>query len=82
MLEALSAALCRADGLAKTAGTQRINLHDGRAATCLALFQVYLTLLLEFATQPERATPVFRLQQSRNGWGQKGQAARARHPKS
>lgn len=61
VLAALSASLNRADGLAKTAGTQRIDLHDGREATCLALFQVYLTLLLEFAKQPERAAPFFDL---------------------
>jgi hypothetical protein len=64
VLEALSASLRRADGMAKTAGTQRIDLHDGREATCLALFKVYLTLLLEFAAQPERAAPFFDFSQA------------------
>lgn len=64
LLKALSASLRRADGLAKTAGTQRIDLHDGREATCLALYHVYLTLLLEFAAQPERAAPFFDFSQA------------------
>jgi hypothetical protein len=64
VLEALSASLRRADGLAKIAGTQRIDLHDGREATCLALFNVYLTLLLEYAGQPERAAPFFDFSQA------------------
>ena len=40
VLAALTAGLQRADGMAKTAGTQRVDLHDGRGATCLALFRV------------------------------------------
>jgi hypothetical protein len=59
VLAALSAALRHADGQAKTAGTQRLDLHDGREATCLALFRVYLTLLLEAAEKPERAAAFF-----------------------
>ncbi|MBU6121413.1 hypothetical protein [Hymenobacter siberiensis] len=59
VLAVLSASLSRADGMAKTAGTQRIDLHDGREAVCLALFNVYLTLLLEYAAKPERAAPFF-----------------------
>ena len=59
VLAALSAALRRADGMAQTAGTQRIDLHDGREATCLALFKAYLTLLLDHAAQPERAAVFF-----------------------
>lgn len=59
VLAALSASLSRADGMAKTAGTQRIDLHDGREAVCLALFNVYATLLLEHAAQPGRVAPFF-----------------------
>ena len=59
VLTALSASLSRADGMAKTAGTQRIDLHDGREATCLALFKGYATLLLEYAAQPEHVAPFF-----------------------
>jgi hypothetical protein len=59
VLKDLSDALGRADGLATTAGTQRIDLHDGREAACLALYHVYLTLLLKYAAQPERAAPYF-----------------------
>ncbi len=61
VLAALQAALQRADGLAKTAGTQRVDLHDGRQATCLALFRAYATLLLEFADQPKRVAAFFDL---------------------
>ena len=61
VLATLSAALQRADGLAKTAGTQRIDLHDGREATCLALFQAYAALLLEFADKPGKGAPFFDL---------------------
>lgn len=59
ILATLSAALQRADGMAKTAGTQRIDLHDGREATCLALFRVYATLLLEFVDKPKRVAVFF-----------------------
>lgn len=60
-LAALTAALARADGLAKTAGTQRIDLHDGREATCTALFRIYATLLAEYAEKPEKVAPFFDL---------------------
>ena len=59
VLAALSAALNRADGLAKTAGSQRIDLHDGREATCLALLRAYATLLAEFAEKPGKVAPFF-----------------------
>ncbi len=61
VLATLSAALQRADGMAKTAGTQRIDLHDGREATCLALFRAYATLLVEFAEKPGKVAPFFDL---------------------
>jgi hypothetical protein len=61
VLASLSAALRRADGLAQSTRTQRVDLHDGREATCLALFKVYATLLLEHAAQPERAAVFFDL---------------------
>ncbi|MDO7853361.1 hypothetical protein [Hymenobacter convexus] len=67
VLAALSAALKRADGIAKTADTQRLDLHDGREATCLALFRVYATLLLEFADKPQRVAAFFDLSRADTG---------------
>ena len=64
VLAALSAALRLADGMAKTADTQRLDLHDGRQATCLALFRAYATLLLAFAEQPERVAAYFDFSQA------------------
>ena len=61
VLAALAAALQRADGMAKTAGTQRVDLHDGREATCLALFRAYATLLMEHAEKPARVAAFFDL---------------------
>ena len=61
VLAALAAALQRADGLAKTADTQRLDLHDGREATCLALFRAYAALLLDHADQPARVAAFFDL---------------------
>ena len=61
VLAALQTALQRADGLAKTAGSQRLDLHDGRQATCVALFRTYATLLLEHADQPQRVAAFFDL---------------------
>ncbi|GAB3572125.1 hypothetical protein [Hymenobacter daeguensis] len=71
VLAALSAALRRADGLAKTAGTQRIDLHDGREATCLALFRAYATLLVEFADKPGKVAPFFDLSKAGRQGGPK-----------
>ena len=61
VLAALAAALQRADGMAKTAGNQRIDMHDGRESTCLALFRAYATLLLEHAEKPARVATFFDL---------------------
>jgi len=72
VLAALTEALQRADGLAKTAGTQRVDLHDGREATCQALFRAYATLLLEFADKPKRVAAFFDLSKAgRQGGGSK-----------
>ena len=54
VLATLTAALQRADGTAKNANSQRLDLHDGREATCLALFRVYATFLMEFVEKPVR----------------------------
>ena len=62
VLPNLTEALKRADGAAKTTDAPRLDLHDGRAATCLVLFKIYATLLLEYAAQPARCR-VFRLRQ-------------------
>ena len=61
VLAALSTALNRADTQTKAANDQRLDLHDGREAACLALFRAYATLLLEFAEQPQRAAAFFDL---------------------
>ena len=59
VLPNLTEALKRADGAAKTTDAPRLDLHDGRAATCLVLFKIYATLLLEYAAQPARAAAFF-----------------------
>lgn len=61
VLAALSAALQQADTQTKAADDQRLDLHDGREAACLALFRAYATLLLEFAEQPQRVAAFFDL---------------------
>ncbi|WP_210515795.1 hypothetical protein [Hymenobacter terricola] len=71
VLATLTAALQRADGMAKAAGTQRIDLHDGREATCLALFRVYATLLVEFAEKPGKVAPFFDFSNAEMGGGKK-----------
>ena len=75
VLAALSAALQRADGMAKTAGTQRIDLHDGRQATCLALFRAYATLLAEHAENPGKVAAFFDLSKAYMGGAKKKPAA-------
>lgn len=75
VLAALVGALQRADGLAKTAGTQRIDLHDGREATCLALFRAYAALLLDHADQPARVAAFFDLSKAYVGGAKKKSAA-------
>ncbi|MBF9220912.1 hypothetical protein [Hymenobacter ruricola] len=71
LLEVLSEALKRTDGAAKTTDTQRLDLHDGREATCLALFRAYLALLLEYAEQPRRAAAYFDFSNADTGGGKK-----------
>ena len=72
VLAALSASLQRADTQTKTADTQRLDLHDGRQATCTALFRAYATLLAEFAEKPNKVAPFFDLSKAgRQGGGPK-----------
>ena len=71
LLPALQGALRRADGRDSTAGTQRIDLHDGREATCLVLFRAYATLLAEFAEKPKRVAPFFDFSNAEMGGGKK-----------
>jgi hypothetical protein len=71
VLAALTAALRRADGAATTAGTQRIDLHDGRQAACVALFRAYATLLAEHAEKPQRVAAYFDLSQADTGGSKK-----------
>lgn len=73
ILPNLADALKRADGAATTTDTQRLDLHDGREATCLALFRAYATLLLEYAEQPKRAAAFFDLSNANTGGGKKAQ---------
>ena len=75
VLRHLSAALARADVMAKSSSTQRIDLHDGREASCLALFRVYATLLLEFLEQPKRVAAFFDLSNAHTGGGRNKPAA-------
>ena len=63
--------------MAKTADTQRLDLHDGREATCLALFRVYATLLLEFAEKPARVAAFFDLSKADTGVKKKKAPAQA-----
>ena len=65
ILPNLAEALKRADGQATTTDTQRLDLHDGREASCRALFRAYATLLLEYAEQPKRAAAFFDLSNAR-----------------
>ena len=65
ILPNLAEALKRADGQATTTDTQRLDLHDGREASCRALFRAYATLLLEYADQPKRAAAFFDLSTAR-----------------
>ena len=72
VLQNLADALKRADQQAKTTDDQRLDLHDGREATCLDLFRIYGTLLLEFADEPKRAAAFFDLSNAgRKGGGPK-----------
>jgi hypothetical protein len=65
LLATLKEALKHADEAAKTTDDQRLDLHDGREATCLVLFRAYATLLLEFAEQPKRAAAFFDFSKAR-----------------
>ncbi|WP_046242844.1 hypothetical protein [Hymenobacter terrenus] len=71
VLAALAAALQRADSMTKAADTQRLDLHDGREATCLALFRTYATLLLEYAEQPKRVAAFFDFSKADTGGSKK-----------
>ena len=61
ILPNLAGALRRADGQASTTDHQRLDLHDGREATCLVLFRAYATLLEHYAEQPARVAAFFDL---------------------
>ena len=67
----LAQALKLADTQATTTDTQRLDLHDGREATCRALFRAYATLLLEYADQPQRAAAFFDLSKANTGGSKK-----------
>lgn len=57
----LAPALQTIDTQATTTDTQRLDLHDGRGVTCLALFRTHATLLGEDAGQPKRDAAFFDL---------------------
>jgi hypothetical protein len=68
----LKATLGTADKAKQDSGTRKIDLHDGRKATCVLLFKVYATLLLEFFDNPKKAAPFFDLSKAgRTGGGAK-----------
>ena len=67
VLAALQTSLQRADGMAKTADTQRLDLHDGREATCLALFRAYATLMVDYAEKPGKVAAFFDLTKADTG---------------
>ena len=67
ILPNLAQALKRADAANKTTDDQRLDLHDGREATCLVLFRAYATLLVQFADQPKRVAAFFDLSKADTG---------------
>ena len=71
ILPNLAQALKTADAQAKTTDDQRIDLHDGREATCLVLFRAYGTLLVQYADQPKRVAAFFDLSKADTGGGTK-----------
>ena len=81
ILPNLAEALKRADGQATTTDTQRLDLHDGREASCRALFRAYATLLLEYADQPKRAAAFFDLSKADTGGGKKAELPGVANPK-
>jgi len=81
ILPSLAEALKRTDTMATTTDTQRLDLHDGREATCLALFRAYATLLLEFAEQPKRVAAFFDLSEADTGGSKKADLLKTLPPK-
>ncbi len=67
ILPNLAQALKNADANSKTTDDQRIDLHDGREATCLVLFRAYGTLLVQYAEQPKRVATFFDLSKADTG---------------
>jgi len=66
----LHATLTAADKAKNASGARKIDLHDGRKATCVILFKVYATLLLAFFDNPKKAAPFFDLSKAgRSGGG-------------
>lgn len=59
--QALAAALRHADGTQQTQADARLDLHDGREATCRQLFRAYAALLLTHYEQPQRVAAYFDL---------------------
>jgi|GEM_PF-2509904 len=60
----LHATLTAADKAKNASGARKIDLHDGRKATCVVLFKIYATLLLEFFDNPAKAAPFFDFSQA------------------
>ena len=65
ILSNVQATLAVADKAKNDSGNRKIDLHDGRKATCGVLFQAYATLLLEFWDNPKKAAPFFDLSKAR-----------------
>jgi hypothetical protein len=81
ILANLKVTLSTADQARKTSDDQRLDLHDGRQATCLVLFRVYATLLLEFAAQPKRVAAFFDFSQADTGGSKKDKSTGPVTPK-
>lgn len=71
ILSNLHATLTAADKAKNASGTRKIDLHDGRKATCVVLFKVYATLLVDFFDNPAKAAPFFDLSRAETGGGKK-----------
>jgi hypothetical protein len=67
----LHATLTAADKAKSARGTRKIDLHDGRKATCQVLFRIYATLLADFFDNPVKAAPFFDLSRAETGGGKK-----------
>lgn len=69
ILSNLRKALKSTDKAKKDSGDRKVDLHDGRLATCVLLFKAYATLLLEYFENPKKVAPFFDLSKAETGGG-------------